>query len=355
MHKYIKYLVLAAVYGLPLSATGQANITANRLIVKDSLVLNGQWISLVNNDPTLSHTGNKSLSTDAAIKAYLQQVLALRKVGSTNRKDSVLSIDPSNRSLVMVPAAGGNGSGNSDEDLVGKVIANRNILQISLYNNPGIDSIRLTATSSDGIVTPILMLKDGDNYGYAYGMPPFSLQGNIPSDSLNNFLRVGVWALSTYDFEKCMSYESNQYAFRGDSVVLDAHMLRGNIALYLNYHDSTLSSYDGYMIRDAHVVNRAKDKSLQVSDASLPQGAQVTSSTFTPEMDYIQINVVDMKYKGNGDYSLGTPPLVNLRLRIYKNGVLFRDKTLTPASGFSDGFEVDTSWNSYEIYLDDIP
>jgi hypothetical protein len=90
---------------LPVLLIAQTNITANRVIIKDSLSINGSWIKRLHNDSTLQFADEQSLSVDGALK-YIQHTSIATAIVS-NRTDSALTLDASSRTLAMTALSGG--------------------------------------------------------------------------------------------------------------------------------------------------------------------------------------------------------------------------------------------------------
>ncbi|WP_212006510.1 hypothetical protein [Chitinophaga sp. HK235] len=187
-----KLILLCCICCLHLSVFAQSVLNVNRLIVKDSIAINGKWIRQFGNDSTMQRASDQSVSTSAAWKQYIDHNMKVTQPGKTSRTDSMLTLLPATRELALAPVR------------VAPEFDSRLLLPplFKLIMRPEEDSmvgffdpITFNVTSSDGITTPIVVKGNQPDVAFAKGQPPFKLScsfiNNHPGQTIRLSSRVG--------------------------------------------------------------------------------------------------------------------------------------------------------------------
>jgi hypothetical protein len=349
MKNYI--LIILTLMGSVVCA--QTNVVTNRLTIKDSLSLNGKWISQVNEDSTLQFAGPNSVSTDGAIRKFIQQVVHKPAVGKGTRSDSVLTIDPATRQIAMSKLAAGGSI--STTELVDKTLFNRHALKVNFNNNLS-DSLSCLVTSSDGQITSFVMLADRGDYIYAAGVPPFTLKTDIPHIYPGLRMTAGLSPYSNYIEQAKMLNSLRWSGNYGDTI----HMKITNLVWDVNFQADVRDTTEDYGYKNIVVTYKNNSDKLTIvmeGDRIVP-GMQHSFRDFLylppGATNSINVNITKVVSSTNG-VQHGYIPLIPYRISIYKNGSLFSQEVYAPdISPNYYNFVIDASWNSYEIVLDDI-
>ncbi len=306
---------------------GQSNISTNRIIIKDSLSLDGKWIKRINNDSTLRNAGEQSVSTDAAMKKYVDKVAA--------------------------------GGGMSQEELI-EASLNPHYLEIHLDNayKMAVDSsdrIALHFESSDGIRTSYEISEDSAwALFYVYGKPPFSLRTEIKNRTVDSILNIGVNANNK--LQGYFSYDT--YCMPGDTMQLNLFDLRGAVS-FSQYAFKRPSSQEFFLINGS--LKNHSSRHVLDFNSGYPNGRFIYPGKVETDQYYFPINyysfhfhalnLVTTKY---GDRILYGSCDSNLRLKVYKNGVLVWNEIIPAFSNDIPEIPLDSSWKEFEIILEDV-
>ncbi|RAJ75544.1 hypothetical protein CLV59_109158 [Chitinophaga dinghuensis] len=307
---------------------GQSNISTNRIVIKDSLSLDGKWIKRINNDSTLKTAGEQSLSTDGALKKYIDKVAS--------------------------------GGGMSREELVNMLI-NPNCLEVRFqYSSRPItdtsEKFTIHIESSDGIKT------DYDISGYypweifyAYGAPPFKMDMEVKNTTIDSVLYFYMSASN-----RLMQYNIKESAaLSGDTVKLHVTDLKGQVDISIG----TYKLEDEFYFQPIKETfrNHSKNQVLGIGRNgstrifTLPGKEESQIYYWTqPNQNTIYIEAYYSYTTKNGDYFVFDVPNSELRLKIYKNGALLREETLPKMIRKVVEVPMDSSWTDYEIVLEDV-
>ncbi|WP_147243469.1 hypothetical protein [Chitinophaga flava] len=164
-----KLTLLCCICCIHLSVFAQSVLNVNRLIVKDSIAINGNWIRHFGNDNTMQHASDQSVSTSAAWKQYIDRAT---QPGKTSRTDSMLTLIPTTGALALAPVPL---MPDFDDRLLVPplfklIIRPEKDSMIGFF-----DPITFTVTSSDGIVTPLVVRGNQPDVAFAKGRPPFKI------------------------------------------------------------------------------------------------------------------------------------------------------------------------------------
>ncbi|RBL88902.1 hypothetical protein DF182_20345 [Chitinophaga flava] len=146
----------------------QQTIVTGGLQVKDSLSLKGQWINTIRDNPASPAGNDRTVSTAAVVKQYIDQHSTIPPVTTSSRMDSVLTLDANTRQPILVPVAQG-GAANTRTPFL--QIAFRSFYGITQSTE---DSIRMEITSSDSIRTIFYFTPTENDMDFAFGKPPFT-------------------------------------------------------------------------------------------------------------------------------------------------------------------------------------
>ncbi|MFB6454429.1 hypothetical protein ACE38W_04090 [Chitinophaga sp. Hz27] len=305
----------------------QSNISANRIVIKDSLSLDGKWIRRINNDSTLKTVGDHSISTDAAMKKYIDKV------------------------------AGGNASYEEQA----KALLNPNYLEVwfRYASSPVNDSsvkFTLNIESSDGVKTSygITGVSPFEIF-YAYGKPPFSLSTEIRNNTTDTLLSLTLDG--TNKFLKYYYHESN--SIPGEKMQILSTGLKGIVTLILNA--TKITSGETYLKLKETVKNYSAHHVLKY--INYQNGTVLAMPGTVEKRDCFwkmggtaggYAEVTHLFISSMGDYVIGPSTSSPLRLRFYKNGALFKEEMLSANSSLQKGILIDDSWTDCEIVLEDI-
>ncbi|RAJ75545.1 hypothetical protein CLV59_109159 [Chitinophaga dinghuensis] len=325
MYRYIRNILLWVVVILPILGVAQTTVTANRVVIKDSLALDGKWIKRINNDSTLRTAGEQSVSTDGALKKYIDKVAS--------------------------------GGGMSHEELI-EAHLNPSCLEVTFeYGYKAIvdssNKITLNIESSDGVKTiydvsndfPLAIL-------YAYGKPPFSLHTEIRNNTLDSMIGLHVDARNK--MQRYYIYDSN--SMPGDTMRLNLSDLRGTVNISVNAF-LPLSNQNFFAAR-AIIKNLSKDHVIDLNVGS-SVGRYVYPGKVDNELHYLQdpndftIRCSAVRTAKYGDCYLSGLIYSDVRLKVYKNGALVWNGILSAFSNDYASVSIDASWKEYEIILED--
>jgi hypothetical protein len=348
----MKHLILAVLLLCHGWADAQSNITANRITVKDSLALAGKWIKQINNDSTLQHAGEQSLSTDGALKKYIHRAMATPVTGVSSRMDSVLTVDPVNRQLMMAAAA--QGEALTLSRLIDQLFFNRQALKI-MFTSGMQDTLKLVVTSSDSITTTVVQpMYEATDYLYIYGKPPFSIKGKIRNKFQDKYLYVSFMPVNNTRLPMAYSWESDLY--RDDSVEINMQGVRGDIDIFCSYRELQ-EPQDVYKFSGGHIINNTRQTTLAWLDNSvIPAGERMVLKKVRDKRDesnalYFTVN--NQITFSNGDYGRDGKPVTPIRMQLYKNGQLYLTKIIGPDDDNSSSVPIDSTWDSYDVIIDD--
>jgi hypothetical protein len=333
----------------PVLLTAQTNIAANRVIIKDSLSINGTWIKRINNDSTLQFADGQSLSVDGALKKYIQHTAIATAIVS-NRTDSALTLEAGGRTLAMTALSGGS---LSDREIVDRVFFNKHGIEITVSQPATLDSLHLVVTSSDNISTPMVFGRL--NNLWAYGKPPFSLQANIVNHTPHSAINFDLRSTNSYSERGGTTYYLNQKVYTGDTMNLDLHRLRGRMSLTFTLKDTINENpaVPDKIIRK-YFNNRSGKFFLSIGATALPPGEKAIYKDRVFLSDdgttTLSIEVRTMLVYLNGDYAYDWGPTTPYRITVLKNGGIY--KTLTEQDTDFD-LLIDNTWDDIEIILED--
>ncbi len=324
----MKIILLWVVMLLPVLGVAQTTVTVNRVIVKDSLSLDGKWIKRINNDSTLITAGEQSVSTDAAIKRYVDKVAA--------------------------------GGGMSYEERA-KALLNPNYLEVWFiyYSRPATDTstkFTINIESSDGVKTSygISGISPFDIF-YGYGKPPFTVSTAIKNTTVDSMLTLGVDGTNKF----LKYYYSENNSIPGETIKLQATGLKGIVSMILNTNKisegkTNLKVHEKITNHSAHHVlkcSRYVGGNIWVLPGKIEEHDYFwdkdLSFGMSAEANHVSINNM-------GDYVIGQGTSSSLRLKIYKNGQFFKEEIFPALSAIQKGFSMDTSWTDCELILEDL-
>lgn len=357
MKNYI--LVILLLIGSIVHAQG--NVVTNRLTIKDSLSLNGKWISQINQDSTLQFAGPNSVSTDGAIRKFIQQAVNKPAAGKGTRSDSVLTIDPATRQIAISKLTAG---GISTAELMDKTLFIRHALKIFFFSEQP-DSLACQVTSIDGQVTRFMMYTNMSDYIYAAGTPPFTLTADASNSFPNKLLTASLMSMKDFDFpEKLQRIVCRWSAAYGDTLHVNIDQLLGDLYLRVFLLDTT---GNGDVYKKIQVAYKNNSTELAMSTGAqdinidndwmampgvqhsytdyrkLPQGATYAST--------LRIDKVKIRSNGEPFVARREKPF---RISIYRNGIIFFQQVYSPTDVSDYRLVIDNTWNSYEVVLDDI-
>ncbi len=314
--------------------SAQSNTTVSRILVKDSLSINGKWISKINNDSTLESISESSISTDAALKKYIDRATA--------------------------------GVGSSAD--ITKMIRNQNALEVAVLFWTGqrmtpLVNFNLNFLSSDGIKSTYYVS------GYhpyevfsVYGKPPFSVYATINNTTSDSVLSIKITTAEDPGVNTYINYENIMLIKPGDTALIAANRLRGYLAIGI---ESWIRTYPENQLRyiNEKIKNHSATHSITltkagVGDLVLMPGQEVSQRNIWLDQLGFSDNVVRagaFRMAVSGEY-LSSPYVTSpVRCSVYRNGVLFRTKDiLVDDHDFLLSFELDPTWEDYEIILEDI-
>ncbi len=335
MSNSIKYILLWVVALLPLWGVAQTTVTANRVIVKDSLSLDGKWIKRINTSNMLQNAGEQTISTDAELKRYIDQAVA---------------------------------EGGTSAIEVAKMIKNPYVLNVGVtlwskgYINPLIN-FSLNFLSSDGVKTTCNITgKYAFDCFSVYGKPPFTLYGAIPNTTSDSTLSIQI---STQERPtsggSLPSYSNFVQCKPGDTAIISGDHLRGNFRMSVKAGVRTSVDNSSFYINEK-IKNHTSTQSIYLTKSNDGRIALMPGQEIS-QRHLLQNKPVIRKYSLNaasffegigGEYLAGYPNSQAVRCKVYRNGVLYSTKDLSAFMDDGFGFEVDPTWTDCEIILEDI-
>ncbi|MFB6454426.1 hypothetical protein ACE38W_04075 [Chitinophaga sp. Hz27] len=316
-------------------ASGQSNITANRLLVKDSLSVNGKWIRQINNDSTLHNASNTSVSTDAALKKYIDK--------------SMLE------------------GGSISPDDIAKTLANSNVLEVAVRFWTGqrmtpLINFNLNFLSSDGIKSTYYVSGEHSYEVFCvYGKPPFSLYAAVNNKTTDSVLSINISAAESIILNGNHSYENNLIFKPGDTAILTADRLRGYLTISIESWLRTYPENHIYYINEK-IKNHSAHQVLTLSKYNygaviLMPGQEVSQRTIWLDQTGYRDNTLKagaIYAASNGQYVISNRISAPVRLKVYRNGVLYATRDFPINDMSSLYFVLDPTWEDYEIILEDI-
>gem|GEM_PF-6948173 len=313
----------------------QSNISTNRIVIKDSLSLDGKWIKRINNDSTLQTAGEQSVSTDGAIKKYIDNA-----------------------------TSGGGGVSPSE---IAKMMMNPDALDVVVRFWTGqwmtpLINFNLSFLSSDGIKSTYYVSGYHPKETFpVYGKPPFSLYVAIQNVTTDSVLAIN---LSTTEQSSVIGYEnySNFVLIKpGNTAVITADRLRGNLLIGI---ESWLRTYpENHLISvNERVKNHSATQSINMYKSGygniiLMPGQEISQpNLWLDQNGYKECSLqgFDFHTAINGKYITAVPITSSIRFKVYRNSVLYMTKEVHAFKDDNLVFEIDPTWTDYEIILEDI-
>ncbi len=312
-------------------AFAQNNITANRLLVKDSLSLKGKWIGQINNDSTLSVVSEKSISTDAALMKYINQ--------ATTGGGSVSPAD------------------------IARMVVDPNALQVEVnfggwqyLSSPF--NFDLNFLSSDGIKSTYRVFgRRPSDVFTVYGKPPFSLYTYIVNETADSLFSIGI-SSSEQAYTMQSPYANFILVKPGDTAYIPADGLRSSLMINIEFR-SIVSP--GSQVVD--VTERIKNHSASqymlfykdgLGSIALMPGKEISQHNLWFGNSSCYVRGTSFHVAENGYFITSMPFNVPVRISVYRNGVLFTSKDIMPFKEVNLPFVMDATWVDYEIILEDI-
>ncbi|MFB6454427.1 hypothetical protein ACE38W_04080 [Chitinophaga sp. Hz27] len=314
-------------------ASAQSVITGNRLLVKDSMSLNGNWVRQINNDSTLKGVSESSISTDAALMKYIAHATA--------------------------------GGGNVSALDIAKMRMNPNMLDVnvSFLATDWLIPFELNFLSSDGIKSTFSISGSRpQDYFSVYGKPPFTLNAAFKNKTAASVMSVRLASSERY-FVGYGGYANYLLIKPGDSALIAADMLRGKLIIeigaplqttpetHLTYVNEKFKNHTASQI--LYVANDGYNPKVLMPGKELSQRSLWLNPTATYSYG---VRALSIHTGINGEYIVVFPLTETVRCSIYRNGALFATKDI-PAFidyGVQLPFTVDATWEDYEIILEDI-
>jgi hypothetical protein len=197
-----KLFLLSAMWCLTFvpSVKAQNTVTADRILIRDSVQLGSHWIKGVNNDGLLRYTTGHTISTDAALKQYID-----------------------------------NRSGRQ---------AGPGIYVLCRYENyifpPYQDSIKMDIVSADGIVTSTTIQQLSADRVFAAGKTPFTIRGEYINKKAGTVLGYSVINASGREFD-LIYYQTDRKAYLYDTLRLLTEGILSDMNVNFVIDDSTTS------------------------------------------------------------------------------------------------------------------
>lgn len=266
----------------------QGSINTRVLIVYDSLSLAGKWIKKINDDSLLQQAGEKSISTDGAIKKYINKKIVTHVEPEALAVYCKFYTDDANPSLK--------------------------------------DSIQFRITSSDGMITPVNLRYLTADWLYAYGKPPFRIESSFVNNNPGHMLQLNIYNMSEH-YNQSTIYNIRERAgyFKDTLRLSEAGWRRGVMinAVYKNARNP--STGDTLVPINITLENLTTTQTLEVSGNSVPPGSTITYrelmylSRTGPTETAAAANQIVLTENGEGFSVLDT---FKVRFDIYQNGVL---------------------------------
>ncbi|RAJ75546.1 hypothetical protein CLV59_109160 [Chitinophaga dinghuensis] len=330
----MKIFLLWVVVLLPLWGVAQTTVTANRVVIKDSLSLNGKWINRFNTDSAPETNSVQTISSDAVLKKYIDRVA---------------------------------GGGISTTEL-SKMMKNPDVLEVkvSLWTKARVApslNFTLNFLSSDGIKSTCNVYgKYSIDYFTVYGKPPFSLYAAIPNATSDSTLSVSVASQERPTSTGAFQNYANYVLFKpGDTAIITADQLRGNVLIYVKAGVRT--SLDNSLIYiNEKITNRSSTQSIYVSKPNsgtlaLMPGQEISQRHLLQiRSGYGSYNISAATFfkAPGGEYLASYPNSKALRCKVYRNGVLKSTKDLSAFMDDNFSIPLDATWTDCEIIVEDI-
>ncbi len=341
--RYTSILFLGLFYNLS-NTYSQSNLSSSRVLVKESLMLKDQQINAINNDNKLSKASNSTLSTVGAIRSFIDDLVGLIPVGSSLRRDSILSRNPITGVLELSPAL-------LLKDISTELLAKRQMLEVNITSysemsvSEFVDSLDVTIISSDGVITKTRCGGNALTRVYGYGSPPFNI----------SFFCINTRSDRTYTLQGRNYFNFYQICYYGDTLHYTANKLCEQV--YISFEN--LPKY-GTVPRDSvtkevTIVNNTKSYWLYLDSYEDITVAPGDSTTFYFRyLPYARLNFnsyVSYPYVGT---QLEEYSLEYMHYRLYKNDVLFEEMDVPRPSGTVIQYPTDSTWRRFKLVLDNI-
>ncbi|RAJ75547.1 hypothetical protein CLV59_109161 [Chitinophaga dinghuensis] len=318
---------------LPSIASAQSVISGSRLLIKDSMCLNGNWVWQINNDSTLKDVSEKSISTDAALMKYIDH--------ATTGGGNVSSLD------------------------IAKMMMNPNVLEVnvSFLATEWLIPFNLSFLSSDSIKSTISFSGSRPNDVFSvYGKPPFSLYAEVRNKNASSVMSLSL-RISERSVVTFGGYGNYLLIKPGDSAFIVADKLRGKLSIEIGApFQTTPETHLTYV--NERIKNRSATQMLHMSMDGLNakvlmpgQELSQRSLCLNPTGSYsYSIRAISFHTGSNGEYIAYMPNSAAVRCSVFRNGVLYATKDI-PA--YIDGsaylpIVIDATWEDYEVILEDI-
>ncbi|RBL88521.1 hypothetical protein DF182_18250 [Chitinophaga flava] len=337
-----------------LSRGNAQTVTAGRVIVKDSISLNGHWIKGLTSDSTLADAGSNTLVTAQALKAYADAKKFTIKDGTGILRDSALTINPVTRELAMAPYTPGN---------IQTILQpfNDNKYGLGVFLLPGLngggiltDTIYLDITSSDGILTQVS--KEPGYFisaSYAKGYAPFEVKARLANSSKIGNYKLVALGWPDKDGMTAVNYNVSQLAYYKDTILYNLQNMRGTVCL-TGYQWPTADSLpvDPATLTKVSVINHTRNACLEIKTGyqSILLPNQTAHFRF-PRTGILVYNVNGYTLPEKGGYTLQALP-DTVKLTVLKNGSTFENVELQGDPG-SRLVSLDNSVTDLTIILED--
>ncbi|WP_212006511.1 hypothetical protein [Chitinophaga sp. HK235] len=338
-----------------LSQVNAQTVTTGRVIVKDSISLNGRWIQGITSDSTLTDAGTNILATAQALKAYADARTFSIKDSSGILRDSSLTIDPVSRELAMAPYVAG------DVNTILRLFTN-NGYGLSVFILPGLngggiltDSIYVDITSSDGVLTQVAKAPGYFiSVFYAKGYAPFKVKARLANNSTIANYTLKAFRLSDRDFIDGTTYNVYQWAYHGDTILYHLKHIYSTVCLDGNQWPTADSlPTDPASLAKVSIINRTRKACLNVTgfrnqSILFPDQTTHFRSLRTGTLAY---TVRGYTLSENNGYTLHA--LSNtVKVTVLKNGITYENVELQGNPG-SRRVNLDNSVTDLTIILED--
>ncbi|MFB6454428.1 hypothetical protein ACE38W_04085 [Chitinophaga sp. Hz27] len=333
-----KNILIWVVVLLPMLGVAQTTVTANRVIIKDSLSLHGKWINRINSDGIPQISGEQTISSDAAMKAYIDQV---------------------------------SGGGISPTELA-KMMKNPDVLEVKvgIWDKGSVSpmlNFTLNFLSSDGIKSTCNVYgKYAGDYFTVYGKPPFSLYATIPNVTADSTLSVLVYSQERATSTGTLQNYNNFVLFKpGDTAIINADRLRGYVTIGVRV--GVRPSLDNSLIYiNEKITNHSSSQSIYVTkpnnsnpynNLALMPGQEISQRHLLQNRSgygSYRITAATFFEAPGGEYLPSYPNSKAVRCKVYRNGSLQSTKDLTAYMDDSFSIPIDATWKDCEIVVEDI-
>ncbi|WP_160711312.1 hypothetical protein [Chitinophaga solisilvae] len=303
---------------LVMVCSAQSVVTANRVTVRDSLSLRGRWITGINNEGDLRNASTHTLSTDAALKQYIDDA-------ASGKKENRFYINYFFDQFVWGP----------------------------LFR----DSLQLEVISADSIVTSFTMQNRTADWLYAYGKPPYTIRGryigHIPgvnlSCDISNAARIPYSAIS-------------RTAYVNDTLQLLYPDLRYGVDIYCMLNDSinNLGDADTLVKLNVELINYTSRNAFSLFWNDVPPGK---SFVYTMPVHMSRATGIEMDpyYSFRGLYVAEDGVAINMwhnrqvRIMIFKNGDSIPAWEHTSGTSERLPLKLDTTWKDMLVVFSYVP